>query len=122
MNSKVKRYGMDDFGSGMIAGGRGAFGYTDVIATLEAECERLRSERDAFRDSRNYLIEEISTHLSEIAELREALRSAEIDAARYRWLRDGCDEKYSPATHIAVNCYGMEWDATIDTAMKGDQQ
>ena len=38
-----------------------------------AECERLRSERDAFRDSRNYLIEEISSHLSEIAELRDAL-------------------------------------------------
>lgn len=46
---------------------------------LHAECERLRSERDAFRDSRNYLIEEISSHLSEIAELREALR----DTARW---------------------------------------
>lgn len=93
----------------------------DLMVPVEL-IERLRSERDAFRDSRNYLIEEISSHLSEIAELREALRSAEIDAARYRWLRDGCDEKYSPATHIAVNCYGMEWDAAIDTAMKGDHQ
>lgn len=50
-----------------------------ISAAMTAECERLRSERDAFRDSRNYLIEEISSHLSEIAELREALR----DTARW---------------------------------------
>ena len=39
------------------------------------------------------------------------------DAARYRWLRDGCCDKDSVATRIAQNEYGMEWDAAIDAAM-----
>jgi hypothetical protein len=38
------------------------------------------------------------------------------DAERYRWLRNGCDEKHSRASHIAQHCYGMEWDAAIDAA------
>lgn len=58
---------------------------SDVIVSyvdaLRAENARLRAERDAFSDSRNYLIEEISDHLSEIAELRAAL----CDTAR--WIR-----------------------------------
>jgi hypothetical protein len=40
------------------------------------------------------------------------------DAERYRWLRDGCDTKGSSASHIAANCYGMEWDAKIDAAIQ----
>ncbi len=39
------------------------------------------------------------------------------DAERYRWLRDGNDNKKSAACHIAVNCYGLEWDAAIDAAI-----
>ena len=61
------------------------------------------------------------------AEAAEAIRDrdAEIerlrkDAARYRWLRHGCDERWSRATHIAANYYGSEWDAAIDAAMKGE--
>ncbi len=49
---------------------------------------------------------------AQAAEL-EALRA---DAERYRWLRDGCDDKLSEATRIAADCYGMEWDAAIDAA------
>ncbi len=49
--------------------------------------------------------------LDEIERLRK-------DAARYRWLRHGCDEKWSRATHIAANYYGSEWDAAIDAAME----
>ena len=44
----------------------------------------------------------------------------QADAARYRWLRHGCDERWSRATHIAANYYGSEWDAAIDAAMKGE--
>jgi hypothetical protein len=39
------------------------------------------------------------------------------DAERYRWLRDGCNEKRSAASRIAADCYGLEWDARIDAAM-----
>ena len=39
-----------------------------------------------------------------------------LDAARYRWLRDGCDTKGSAASRIASDCYGLEWDKLIDAA------
>lgn len=38
------------------------------------------------------------------------------DAERYRWLKNGCDEKSGEATRIAINCYGLEWDEAIDAA------
>lgn len=43
------------------------------------------------------------------------------DAERYRWLRDGNDNKKSAACHIAVNCYGLEWDDAIDAAIAQDK-
>ena len=52
---------------------------------------------------------------------RDRLEKAEKDAERYRWLRDGCDEKGNAASHIAANCYGMEWNALIDTAMEASK-
>jgi hypothetical protein len=48
--------------------------------------------------------------IAELAALRK-------DAERYRWLREGCNEKQSAASRIAADCYGMEWDAKIDAAM-----
>lgn len=42
------------------------------------------------------------------------------DAERYRWLRDGNDRKESAAMRIALHCYGMEWDAAIDAALRGE--
>lgn len=39
------------------------------------------------------------------------------DAMRYRWLREGNDAKHGAAWHVAVNLYGLEWDAAIDAAM-----
>ena len=39
------------------------------------------------------------------------------DAERYRWLKNGNDEKHSRATFIAQNMYGMEWDDAIDAAL-----
>ena len=44
------------------------------------------------------------------------------DAERYRWLRDGNDNKKSAACHIAVNCYGLEWDDAIDAATTQERQ
>jgi hypothetical protein len=41
-----------------------------------------------------------------------------LDAARYRWLREGNDAKHGAAWHVAVNLYGCEWDAAIDAARK----
>ena len=55
---------------------------------------------------------------SNTAQELDALRK---DAERYRWLRDGNDNKKSAACHIAVNCYGIEWDAAIDAAIAQGQ-
>ena len=52
--------------------------------------------------------------------MREAAAELERlrkDAERYRWLRDGNDNKKSAACHIAVNCYGLEWHDAIDAAI-----
>lgn len=43
-----------------------------------------------------------------------------IDAERYRWLREGCNEKYTKASFIASQKYGFEWDKAIDQAMKNE--
>jgi hypothetical protein len=51
-------------------------------------------------------------------ELRDRIAELETDAARYRWLRDGCCDKDTAASRIAQNEYGMHWDAAIDAARK----
>lgn len=53
------------------------------------------------------------------AALLDEIERLRLDAARYRWLRDGCCDKGTEASRIANNEYGMDWDATIDAAMKG---
>ncbi len=53
-----------------------------------------------------------------ITELRSRVAELEQDAARYRWLRDGCCDKDTAASRIAQNEYGMHWDAAIDAARK----
>jgi len=60
---------------------------------------------------------DVEAAADEIERLRAELEALRKDAERYRWLRNGCDDKGSPATRIAANCYGMEWDAAIDAAM-----
>lgn len=62
---------------------------------------------------------------AELARLREKAAMVDElrkDAERYRWLRDGNDNKKSAACHIAVNCYGLEWDAAIDAAIAQERQ
>ena len=69
-------------------------------------------------------VPEIRAHkdrlLSIAADLASAAQPAAqgdaLDAARYRWLRDGCDTKGSAASRIASDCYGLEWDKLIDAA------
>ena len=58
------------------------------------------------------------SEIPSIAALLAEREELKRDAARYRWLRDGCDHKRSEATRIAVNLYGLEWDMAIDAAMQ----
>ena len=64
------------------------------------------------------MLESLARHRDQLRTEIETLRK---DAERYRWLRDGCDHKRSEATRIAVNLYGMEWDAAIDAAMSAKE-
>ncbi|MBS7349216.1 MAG: hypothetical protein KIG95_03490 [Comamonas sp.] len=57
----------------------------------------------------------------DIEPLRAENEKLRKDAERYRWLRDGNNEKESEAVHIAVNFYGFEWDEMIDIAMQEAQ-
>ena len=66
------------------------------------------------KDLAGNMLESLAKHRDQLRAEVEALRK---DAERYRWLRDGCNHKRSEATRIAVNLYGMEWDAAIDAAM-----
>lgn len=58
-----------------------------------------------------------------MAEAAEAIRELQVDAARYRWLRDNCvDERYDGEKRVRFNCDFDNWDnvdAAIDAAMKG---
>lgn len=51
-------------------------------------------------------------------DLKKKIDDLEKDALRYRWLRDGNNEKNSEAMSIAINHYGDEWDEMIDAAMQ----
>jgi len=66
------------------------------------------------RDEANARLHDVSVACATAEQERDELRK---DAERYRWLRDGNDNKKSAACHIAVNCYGLEWDDAIDAAI-----
>jgi hypothetical protein len=88
---------------------------------LLSDYEALQADRDQqyvmkvmAREQRNAVTAKLDAMQAECDELRK-------DAERYRWLRDGNNEKESEAVHIAVNFYGFEWDEMIDIAMQGAQ-
>lgn len=60
----------------------------------------------------------IGTQLYTAPQPSPAAQGDALDAARYRWLREGNDAKHGAAWHVAVNLYGCEWDAAIDDARK----
>lgn len=70
-----------------------------------------------------YAIETTATSplLQRIAELERQLEEARKDAERYRWLKEGCNDKGTRATHIAKEYFGFEWNAAIDAAMQKGQ-
>ncbi len=62
----------------------------------------------------NRALKDAAGELRRLLAENEALRS---DAARYRWLREGCKTIDGDATRIAADVWGQEWDAAIDAAM-----
>ena len=57
--------------------------------------------------------------LGEVVEDEQPIPAGDVeaDAARYRWLRDGNNERQSTfAQELATKHYGIEWDAIIDMA------
>lgn len=80
---------------------------TDIEALMK-RCQIGVSRRDGAYDELHSIL----------AECYGALGSLQADAARYRWLREGCCHKGTVASRIARDAYGMDWDACIDRAMK----
>lgn len=62
----------------------------------------------------------------EFRALISRLRAAEMDAARYRWLREQDNDDFEFAVvsspHFDVFASPAELDEAIDTAIKGDKQ
>jgi hypothetical protein len=54
---------------------------------------------------------------TQLADATRKLEEASKDARRYRWLREGCNDKGSAASFLVENYYGMEWDEKIDAAL-----
>ncbi len=63
----------------------------------------------------------IGTQLYTALQPSPAVQGDALDAARYRWLREGNDAKHGAAWHVAVNLYGCEWDAAIDAALAAQE-
>jgi len=55
----------------------------------------------------------------ECAELEEKLAQDELDAKRYRWLRDLCTPEDNPQHTWIVEAPSDMWDKAIDDAMGG---
>lgn len=83
------------------------------LATLREKAAQLE-QVEKERDEANARLHDVSVACATAEQERDELRK---DAERYRWLRDGNDNKKSAACHIAVNCYGLEWDDAIDAAI-----
>jgi len=81
-----------------------------VNINKHGDATRTVSRRDNWCTTPVFAKPKTSIPAAELATLRK-------DAERYRWLRDGNDNKKSAACHIAVNCYGLEWDDAIDAAL-----
>lgn len=86
--------------------------YITHLRNQARELQRARQERDDARAGCKGLSDKLAAFIE----------SAGADSERYRWLRDGCDDKLSEATRIAANCYGIEWDAAIDSAIARSTQ
>lgn len=86
--------------------------------TLRLAIREVLAERDIHKDEAEAQ-RILRTQQRERAEKAEAeCDRLSKDAERYRWLRDGCDNKGTPASWIAHNHYGKDWDDAIDAALK----
>ena len=65
---------------------------------------------------------ELASLREKAAQLEQEMDDLRNEVERHRWLRDGNDTKKSAAYHIAVNCYGIEWDDAIDAASAQERQ
>lgn len=91
------------------------------LATID--CDQYMQGGDSIKVAKFYAAANPQAVRELIAMLREMatqLIECRKDAARYQWLREGCNEKHSAASRIVTNRYGFEWDDSIDIAMKRD--
>lgn len=89
----------------------------EARAAQAAEMEALRSSYEgACKLVADMHLAAMGQMVGPVLGVVEDVAALRADAERYRWLRDGCDDKLSEATRIAADCYGMEWDAAIDAA------
>lgn len=93
----------------------------DVIESLRAEVAVLQMACSRWERALEHGADRIRNAENESDSLRAEVEALKADAGRYRWLREGCNDKASVATRIATRFWGMEWDAAIDAARAQEQ-
>ena len=96
-------------------------------AFFKAHAEWLGQSWSASPEGRKYKAE-FERHVAALAapaQAAEAGKADELDARRYRWLRDHEWKDFISEWMISQNSYGQspdDLDAAIDAALKGDSQ
>lgn len=97
-----------------------------LIQRMADEIERLRAERDEHAHWRRDLADKLHDRETDIIELRRQLAEAELDAERYRWLRNEANTARKCDPMVCIYPLdeqdlidGDRLDVAIDAAMGG---
>ncbi len=93
-----------------------------LICEQAAEIERLTATVAGLRESANLRVRYHAAELADVTaerdEAREEVAALEVDAGRYRWLRDSsCPQVMHPSGYGMGNARGEQLDAAIDAAL-----
>jgi len=93
-----------------------------LICEQAAEIERLTATVAGLRESANLRVRYHAAELADVTaerdEAREEVAALEVDAGRYRWLRDNsCPQVMHPSGYGMGNARGEQLDAAIDAAL-----
>ena len=92
-----------------------------ATAPLLAQIAALEDKVKAAEQASRWESDLCAQALDSMKQLEAQLAEARKDAERYRWLKNGCNDKGTTATHIAKDLFGFEWNRSIDAAIAQEQ-